>query len=266
MVTRIATRLFSRRYAVAWLYIGVYSLFAVIYSFLSARRHAEIIAWSSTNLVNLRHDPVGSLVTSAFIPGDPAITWVILGALGLFTVNRLLGNVRTALLLVAGHVVGTLASEGIVGYQVSHAILPQSARTLVDVGASYVIVCALVAATLYGSWVERVAAGAGFAVLSIYIFRGISQLQMTAVGHLTAVVTGAVLGGLLLRSAHRAGRLQSCRQPPPCRASAEPGPNPAGSATYQTTVPTRCPMPNVTPRRPCRAPVAAPSRTRTAGW
>ncbi len=195
-----------RRYAVAWLYLGVYSLFAVIYACLPARGHAEIIAWSSTNLVNLHLNPVGSLVTSAFIPGNPAIAWVVLGALGLFTVNQLLGNVRTAVLLVAGHVAGTLVSEGIVGYQVNHAILSSSARTIVDVGPSYVIVCALVASTLYGSWTQRVAAGAGFAVLAFHIFRGLTHLEVTAVGHVTAIVTGAVLGGLLLWHARRDDR------------------------------------------------------------
>jgi len=204
VVTRIATRLPSRRLAVAWLYLGGYSLFAVIYAFLPARSHAGITGWSSTNLVNLRHDPAGSLVTSAFVPGDLAVTWVLLGALGLFTVNRLLGNLRTAVLVVTGHVAGTLVSEGVVGYQVSHAILPQSARTLVDVGPSYVVVCALVAATLYGSWWERAAAGAGFAVLSFHIFRGLGHLDVTATGHLVAAATGALLGGLLLRSTRAA--------------------------------------------------------------
>jgi hypothetical protein len=216
--------LMSRRYAVAWLFLGIYSLFAVIYVFLPARGQAELIAWSSTNLVNLRHNPLGSLVASAFIPGDPAITWVVLGAAGLFTVNRLLGNVRTAVLLVAGHVAGTLVSEGIVDYRVSHAILPTSARTIVDVGPSYVIVCALVAATLYGSRIRRLAAlaaGVGLAVLAFDIFRGITQLQVPAVGHVTAVVTGVLLGGLLLRSARRTG------------------------SGDETTAPTRLPIPNV---------------------
>jgi Rhomboid-like protein len=203
-VTRFTAGLLSRRLVVAWLYLGGYSLFAVVYTFLPAGRQAEIVAWSSTNLVNLRHDPAGSLAASAFIPGDPAITWAVLGALGLFTVNRLLGNIRTAALLATAHVAGTLVSEGIVGYQVSHAILPQSARTAVDVGPSYVIVCALVAATLYGTW-ERVPAGAGFAVLAFHIFGGISHLEVTATGHLVAVTTGALLGGLLLRGARRAG-------------------------------------------------------------
>ncbi len=206
----------------AWLYLGGYSVFAVIYGFLPERAQDEITGWSSTNLVNLRHDPAGSLVTSAFIPGDPAITWAILGALGLFTVNRLLGNVRTAVLLVTGHVAGTLVSEGIAGYQVSHAILPQSARTIVDVGPSYVIVCALVAAALYGSWWERAAAGSAFAILAFHIFGGLGHLEVTATGHFVAVVTGAVLGGLLLWNA-RAARTSPAAAPPAGEARPEPG-------------------------------------------
>jgi hypothetical protein len=206
VVARTARRLLSRRYAVAWLYLGVYSLLAVIYAFLTSREQAGLVAWSSTNLVNLRHNPAGSLLASAFIPGNPWIAWVVLGATGLFTVNGLLGNVRTALLLLSGQVLGTLLSEGIVGYKVDHAMLPASARTIVDVGPSYIVVCALVAAILYGSRLQRVAAGASFAVLAPHIFRGITHLDVTAVGHLTAVTTGAVLGALLRRGARRAER------------------------------------------------------------
>ena len=201
----------SRRYAVAWLYLGLYSLLAVIYAFLTSRDQEDLAAWSSTNLMNLHHNAAGSLVASAFIPGDPAIAWVALGAAGLFTVNGLLGNVRTVLLLVTGQVAGTLVSEGIVGYKVDHAMLPASARTIVDVGPSYVIVCALVAAILYGSRLQRMAAAVGFAALALHIFRGVTHLDVTAVGHLTAVTTGALLGALLLRSARRAGRARADR-------------------------------------------------------
>ncbi len=208
-----ATRLLSRRYAVTWLYLGLYSLCAVIYAFLGARGRAELIASSSTNLANLRRDPAGSLIASAFIPGTPAIAWLVLGSLGLFTVNRLLGNLRMALLLVAGHVAGTMVSEGIVGYQIGHAILPSSARHIVDVGPSYVVVCALVTATLFGSRIQRVAAGAGFAALATHIFRGLTHLDLTAVGHLTAVAIGAVLGGLLLLGARVADRDPADRDP-----------------------------------------------------
>lgn len=38
--------------------------------------------------------------------------------------GEVLGNWRTAVVCAAGHVVGTLVSEGIVGYRVSHGALP----------------------------------------------------------------------------------------------------------------------------------------------
>ena len=205
-MARTPISMLCRRYAVTLLYLGLYSLCAVImHAFLGARGRAELGAWSSTNLVNLLRDPAGSLVTSAFMPAPPAIVWLVVGSLGLFTVNRLLGNLRTGLLLVTGHVAGTLVSEGIVGYQVSHAILPSSARHIVDVGPSYVVMCTLVTAILYGLRIQRVAAGAGLAILAIQVFCRLAYLDLMAVvGHLTAVATGAVLGGLLLRSARRA--------------------------------------------------------------
>ena len=129
--------------------------------------------------------------------------WLVVGSLGLFTVNRLLGNLRMAFLLVAGHVAGTMVSEGIVGYQVSHAILPSSVRHMVDVGPSYVVMCALVTATLYGSRMQRVAVGVGFGVPATDVFfRGHLDL-MAVVGHPGRVATGAVVGGLLLFSARR---------------------------------------------------------------
>jgi len=282
-----ATRLLSRRYAVTWLYLGLYSMCAVIYAFLGARGRAEVIDWSSTNLANLHRDPAGSLIASAFIPGTPAIAWLVLGSLGLFTVNRLLGNLRMALLLVAGQVAGTMVSEGIVGYQIGHAILPSSARHIVDVGPSYVVVCALVTATLFGSRIQRVAAGAGFAGLAAHIFRGLTHLDLTAVGHLTAASIGAALGGLLLLSARvadrdqadrdqadrgladrdRVGRDPADRDPArrdladrdlAGRGSAATGQSPrerhpAGTTAYEIVVPTRFPIPNVT------ATAAAPS-------
>ena len=211
-------------------FLGVYAAFAVIYAFLSPSARAGLVAWASTNLQNLHHDPVGCLVVSAFVPQELPLVWIATGSLGLFTVNRLLGNVRAAILLAAGHVVGSLVSEGIVGYQISTGALPPTARAIPDVGPSYVIVCALVAATLYGSRIQQVAAGAGFAVLATDIFGGITHLQVTAVGHVTATVTGALLGGALLWGARRArGEIK-----PAVAGQAHVDHSPAGPQVFET--------------------------------
>ncbi len=79
---------------------------------------------------------------------------------------------------VAGHLVGTLVSEGIVGYRVSHGALPPADRYLIDVGMSYVVVSAIAVALLYGGWLARAAAALDLLLLIFvgHIFAGLSQL------------------------------------------------------------------------------------------
>jgi hypothetical protein len=198
---RRSRKIFSRRYAVAWVFVGVYGVSAAVYTLLAPHAQAVLVAWSSTNVDNLRADPAGSLVASAFIPGQPVLGWLGLIILAMFIANRLLGNLRTAVLVGAGHVIGTLVSEGILAARVAGGILPRSDQLIVDVGPSYVVVTALAAVMLYGTWLYATAAGASFGGLAGEIFGGLSHLDVSAVGHLTALVTGVVLGGLLLRRA-----------------------------------------------------------------
>jgi hypothetical protein len=187
------------RYAVAWLYLAVFVIVQAIYELLSAHDQAALISWASTNVANLHHDPVGSLVASAFIAQSSPAAWPALIALAMFGACHVLGNWRTAVVCTAGHVIGTLVSEGIVGYRVSHGLLPAADRHIVDVGPSYVVVSAAVVALLYGSWLARAAAALDLAVLIVVgdIFAGLSNLDVAAVGHVTAM-TVAVIGGSLL--------------------------------------------------------------------
>lgn len=80
----------------------------------------------------------------------------------------------------------------------AHGTLPDTARYIIDVGPSYVVVSAIALAVLCGGWLARGAALADFALLVFAgdIFGGLSRLDVAAVGHLTALVTGAVAGGL----------------------------------------------------------------------
>ncbi len=199
-------------YAVAWLYLGGFIVAEVIYALLSPHDQAALVNWASTSVHNLRHDPVGSLVVSAFVTQEFALAWPALIALALFGANGVLGNWRTAVVCAAGHVIGTLVSEGIVGYRVDRGLLPASDRYLVDVGPSYVVVSAIMVALLYGSWLARAAAALDLALLVFVgdIFAGLGHLDVSAVGHVTAMAVGAVGGSLLLwqrrRRQHRRGR------------------------------------------------------------
>ena len=186
-------------YAVAWLYLAGFVVAAVVYAVVSPRDQAAITSWASTNVHNLGHDPAGSLIVSAFVTGQFATAWPAAIALAMFGANRALGNWRTALVCASGHVIGTLVSEGIVAYRVSHGLLPAADRYLVDVGPSYVLVSAIVVALLYGSWLARCAAALDLALLVAVgnIFGGLSQLSVAAVGHVTAMIVAAVLASLL---------------------------------------------------------------------
>jgi hypothetical protein len=207
---RLPARELFTRYAVAWCYLAGVTVAGTVYLLVPAGAQAAIMRFASTNVHNLHTDPVGCLIVSAFFPSGALGYWPVLIALALFGANRALGNWRTVVVLAAGHVVGTLVSEGIQGYRVDHGALPPSGRLIIDVGPSYVVVAAIAVAILFGSWPARLAALLDLALLAIPggIFSGLSTLAVTPVGHTTAIITGGVVGSLLywLKSRPAAGQ------------------------------------------------------------
>src|SRR5579862_8880758 len=140
-------RAMSGRSAFAWAYLGCYLAAGLAWALLTPRAQAALIA------------------------------------LALFGANRVLGNARTALTGLAGHVIGSLVSEGIVAYRVDAGQLPVTGRYLTEVGPWYVVVSAIVIAVMCGTWLSRAAAALDFAVLVIggHIFGGLSHLEVAAV-------------------------------------------------------------------------------------
>lgn len=198
-MSRLDLKRIFRSYGVAWIYLIGFVITGVVCSTLSPHDLSAVTVWASTSVHNLQHDPAGSLVVSAFVTQGYWLAWPFLIALALFGANKVLGNWRTALVCVAGHVIGTLVSEGIVGYRVAHGSLPPADRYLIDVGPSYVVVSAIVVVLLYGSWLARAAAAFDLVLLVWVgnIFGGLSQLAVSAVGHVTAIAVGIILGSLL---------------------------------------------------------------------
>lgn len=194
----------ARRYAVAWAYLGSFTVVQVVYSLLGPGARAAFAVWASTSVANLEHDPAGCLVVSAFVSGAGAwslVTWLPVIAVAMFGASAAVGNWRTAVVCAAGHIVGTLVSEGIVGWRVASGALPPGYRHLIDVGPSYVVVSALVVALLCGSWRWRALAAADLLLLvfAARIFAGLTHLDVAAVGHITAMVTAAACVPLLRR-------------------------------------------------------------------
>jgi hypothetical protein len=193
-------RVMFGRYAFAWAYLACYLAAEFVWVLLTPHAQATLTAWASTNVANLEHEPIGPLVLSAFVGPDYLLVWSVLIALAVFGANRAFGNARTALICVAGHVIGSLVSEAIVAYRVDVGQLPVTDRYLTDVGPSYVVVSAIVIAVVCGTWFARAAAALDFAVLVVggHIFGGLSHLDVSAVGHLTALVTAAAAVTLTL--------------------------------------------------------------------
>ena len=173
---------------------------------LTPHAQAALSAWASTNVANLEHEPVGPLLLSAFVGPGNLLIWPALIALAVFGASRALGDARAILACVTGHVAGSLVSEGIVACRVDAGRLPATSRYLTDVGPSYVVVSAIVIAAACGTWLARAAAALDFAVLVTggHIFGGLSRLDVSAVGHLTALVTAAAAVMLTLARRRRA--------------------------------------------------------------
>jgi Rhomboid-like protein len=203
-------------YAAAWGYLALFLIVELIGVLLSPAAQGAFVRWASTSVHNLQHDPVGSLVVSAFVTQGFMAAWPVLIALAMFGANRVLGNWRTVAVCAAGHVIGTLVSEGIVAYRVSQGLLPGLDRYLIDVGPSYVVVAAIAVAAAYGSWPARAAAALDLVLLVGVgnIFGGLSTLNVAAVGHATALAVGAT-GGSVLAWDRRRRRERSAVQPRP---------------------------------------------------
>jgi hypothetical protein len=200
--------LWRQRYGFATAYLGCFLAVELAYAQLNPDAQARLVAWASTDVANLEHEPVGPLIVSAFVAPGYFLVWPVLIALALFGANRALGNIRTALVCLAGHVIGSLVSEGIVAYRVDAGQLTGANRYLSDVGPSYVVVSAIVIALACGTWRARLLAAIDLVILVFpgHIFGGLSRLDVSAVGHLTAMLTAATATALIL---HRRGRTRS---------------------------------------------------------
>ncbi|WP_433467796.1 rhomboid-like protein [Spirillospora sp. CA-128828] len=196
-------------------------------------RHA-VIAWASTNLANLAVNPVGTMIASAFVAEGSQGVLLVAAAIGLFPITRRFGNLRAVVLVAASHVLGTLVSQGIALVRLEAGLLSDSIRTIPDVGPSYVLCAALVAAFLYGRGrVRRLLALAGWCALVPVLLDGLFTLEIAAVGHLVAMLTGALVGGLLLLLERRPALPGGVGGRP----STEDGPVPAPGAEPAVTEP-----------------------------
>ncbi len=90
-------RVLLRHYGFAMAYLAGVVAAGLAYTLLDPDAQARLIAWASTNVANLEHEPVGPLLVSAFVTSGFFAAWPVLIAPAVFGANRALGNTRTAL-------------------------------------------------------------------------------------------------------------------------------------------------------------------------
>jgi hypothetical protein len=166
----------------------------------------------STNLDNLRHDPIGSLLGSAlFFDGtltnfwslDFAGTLITLGAgviVCLAWLERRYGPLRAFGIFAAGHIGATLLTAPFILLAISHGWYPESIRHTYDFGISYGAQAVLAASSLLLRPILR-----PFAIVGVLAWPlgGADWLNgvpdFSTVGHLLAAAIGFVLYFLILR-------------------------------------------------------------------
>ncbi len=98
------------RYGFASAYLACFVVTELAYTRLTPAAQARLIAWASTNVANLEHEPVGPLVLSTLVTPGYLVVWPVLIALACGTwPARALAAVDAAVLVFPGHIFGGLS-------------------------------------------------------------------------------------------------------------------------------------------------------------
>jgi len=151
---------------------------------------------ASTTVAHLARHPARVLVGSVpWVPAEWPAVWFVLALLGVGTLEVTVGPALALVVVFLGHAGATAVSEGVLGFRVLAGNLPRSALDVLDVGPSYVIVSALAAvAVLPARPPFRVACALAVAVAGPALLEGITRGDLTATGHVAALVVGVLAG------------------------------------------------------------------------
>ena len=196
-------------------YVAALIVVAVIYARAGPDVQDRILAGTSTNLDNLRHGRLGTLLSSAFVIGDTdsTITNVPLLACLLALVELRFGALWAIWTFLAGHIGATLLVAVGLWVGIGMHWLPGSIGDSEDVGISYGVM------TLFGSLVVIVPKGRRIpwaAVWLVIAVKGVVDIRdFTSVGHLLSYLIGTGIGVLMIARGRCAERRMSWFDPVP---------------------------------------------------
>lgn len=179
----------------------------------------RLLRYLSTNLDNLEHHPVVSLLGSALVVdgsflhvftldfGGVLITFVLGVAVVLGELEHRFGLLRAYGVFAAGHIGATLLTAPVISFAIADGWYPESIRTTYDFGISYGAQAALACATFV--LVPRRARVLWALGVVAWPLGGMSWMtalpDFTTVGHLYAAAIGFATGLVLARTGVRRG-------------------------------------------------------------
>ncbi|MEV6555119.1 rhomboid-like protein [Nocardia sp. NPDC051756] len=155
----------------------------------------RLIFSASTNLYNMRHNPVQVLVASAFWT-DGGFPWTTIAGflIVMAYAERWLGTTRWIILFATGHIGATLLTVTGISHAIDHGVIPRVVAVAADVGTSYGFSAVLAALTYrFRGLVRLLWAGTLILVLVAALWIGPT---FTDYGHLCACLIGLAVGGL----------------------------------------------------------------------
>jgi hypothetical protein len=163
-----------------------------VMALLPHEQQMAIARAASTNITHLAVDPLFVLPASAFVDQGNGFLWLPLTLILVGGLERKLGAGRTLLITFGAHGLATLISEGMLLAQIASHVAPRSDVDILDVGPSYVILAAMAACLVLGSWKLRLAAVIAGAIVIPGLLVGLDGWDMSAMGHLCALILGTV--------------------------------------------------------------------------
>lgn len=199
MIYGLLARLSRVRFTVGYLAALAWVSTAILT--LTPQAHDRLIRHASTNLHNLAHGHVGTLLGSAFVvEAGPLYFWMPFLACLLALAELHLHTIRLVVAFVVGHVGATLVVAAALAAAVEFGWMPWSITRASDVGMSYGALAALGALTaaiprrFQPAWI-------GWWV-SVSVTAGVVGAEFTNAGHAVAVILGVLVATRFRRPIH----------------------------------------------------------------
>jgi hypothetical protein len=179
-------------------YIAVFTCFTLVQKTAPPRLIDIMTTVDSTNLYQLRSNHTLSvLATSAFWMadhGDALVVYIAGFATVVAWAERRYGTPRLAVIVVSGHVFGSLLTEALLGQAIDNGRAPTKLAYATDVGVSYMLVAGMAGAVLaMRGWLRLLAAAILLGILFTPMF---TSHTIWDFGHIIAAACGLIVAAL----------------------------------------------------------------------